>query len=43
MEFVALPLAVMGFIFGMAAYTQANSLKDKVGLLEKEIEELKTK
>lgn len=41
MEYIVYPVAVLGFIFGMSAYTQLKSLKEKVIKLEKEIEELK--
>lgn len=41
MEFAIYPLAILGFIFGISAYTQIKSLKETVTKLEKEIEDIK--
>ncbi len=41
MDYVIYPLAALGFIFGLSAYTQINSLKSKIEELEKEIENIK--
>ncbi len=42
MDFIIYPLASLGFIFGLSAYTQVNSLKSKIKELENEIENIKS-
>jgi hypothetical protein len=41
LTFVILPLAALGFIFGLSAYSEINKLKNRVKKLEDENKDLK--
>ena len=39
MDVVALPMAIMGFIFGMAAFAQVEQIKKEVQRLRSQLED----
>jgi len=41
MYYAIFPIAVLGFIFGLSAYSEINKLKDRLKKLENEIENMK--
>ncbi len=42
MTFVIFPLAALGFVFGLSAFSEIKSLKSKVKELEQEINDMKS-
>lgn len=40
MNYIVYPVAVLGFISGISAYTQIKSLKERITKLEEEINEI---
>lgn len=41
MNYFLYPIAVLGFIFGISAYTQIKSLSTRIEALEEELEKIK--